>query len=142
MKELRLSDDEIWGIQFKIMEEFKKRGRLPSTVELDRPVAQAQLDADCKFFEVKCKKCEYDPQAAEFGWFIDHDWTPPLELETKIQEERQKVAREIFKEIDELFSQILRPTLLRAELKYGLDDMARLNIEAGYQSLKAKWEVK
>ena len=32
-------------------------------------------------FEKKCKECEYDPQAAEFGWFIDHGWLPPGEVE-------------------------------------------------------------
>ena len=28
-------------------------------------------------FKKKCKECEYDPQAAEFGWFLEHGWTPP-----------------------------------------------------------------
>jgi len=25
------------------------------------------------------EECEYDPQAAEFGWFLEHGWTPPEE---------------------------------------------------------------
>jgi len=34
-------------------------------------------------FEKKCKECEYDPQAAEFGWFLEHGWIPPEEAKKK-----------------------------------------------------------
>lgn len=34
-------------------------------------------------FEEKCKECEYDPQAAEFSWFLNHGWLPPAEVEKK-----------------------------------------------------------
>ena len=33
--------------------------------------------------EEKCKVCEYDPQAAEFGWFLEHGWIPPEEAKKK-----------------------------------------------------------
>lgn len=33
--------------------------------------------------DVKCKVCEYDPQAAEFGWFLAQGWLPPEEAKKK-----------------------------------------------------------
>jgi len=41
--------------------------------------------------EQKCKECEYDPQAEMFGWLIDHGWTPPGELQQRIEQERERI---------------------------------------------------
>lgn len=41
--------------------------------------------------KAECDKCEYDPQAAMFGWFLKQGWLPPNDL----QAERAKVAGEI-----------------------------------------------
>lgn len=45
-----------------------------------------------------CKDCEYDPQAAEFGWFIKHGWLPPEEVRV-LKEQHDREIREIFEEI-------------------------------------------
>jgi len=34
---------------------------------------------------------EADPQAELFGWFLDHGWTPPAELQQKIEQERERI---------------------------------------------------
>ena len=69
---------------------------LPAFIE----VAKAQLAKDIEWeakttsikeseFEKKCKDCEYDPQAAEFGWFLRQGWLPPEEVKKKDAEWRQ-----------------------------------------------------
>lgn len=54
--------------------------------EIDRDEALAKILA---LLQQKCKECEYDPQAAEFGFFLEHGWTPPAELQPKIEEARK-----------------------------------------------------
>lgn len=51
-------------------------------------MTDAILTKTKQHYEQKCKECEYDPQAAEFGWFLKQGWLPPAEV------------KELFKEIE------------------------------------------
>jgi len=72
-----LLDDKIGGLEFLLYEEE----------------AENQILA---LLQQKCKECEYDPQAAEFGWFLGHGWIHPAELQPKIEEARRQERERIY----------------------------------------------
>ena len=43
-----MNEKDIWDIQFKVIEEFKKKRKLPTTYELDKPIAQGQAEISFK----------------------------------------------------------------------------------------------
>jgi len=57
--------------------------------------AQRDLTASIKeaTFAKKCQECEYDPQAAGVGWFVEHDWLSPEEARRKESEWGEKFSR-------------------------------------------------
>ena len=78
------------------------------------PIITKLKDAE---FEKKCSECEYDPQAAEFGWFLEHGWTPPAELEAKIVQAQEDERKRITEEIKLVFHK--SPTYEEFKNKYG-----------------------
>jgi len=62
--------------------------------------------------------------------------------EADLMEAKQEGAREALLEVTCIVDEIVIPTFLRFEEKYGFDNQARVNVEAGLQALKQKYPKK
>ena len=51
-------------------------------------------------FERKCQECEYDPEAARFGWFIDKGWLPPEQAKVERAKMEAKCQQRVEEAID------------------------------------------
>lgn len=83
----RITDEEIKPILTRAYK-IGSHGKEYDVQSIAEMSAAAQLAQD----KEDCKKCEYDPQAEQFGWAIEKGWTPPGELERKLEQERRDIG--------------------------------------------------
>ncbi len=66
----RLSDEKIYEIIGNVIHEFTSQGKLPSTADLDSPIAQDQLEADQKV-ELENRREMIEEVESYSGSYID-----------------------------------------------------------------------
>ncbi len=95
--ELLLTDKEVIEAYIKQQLQHLKPERRQSVAEaslltsgwLLYSTKKAQIAKVLKHY--KYDDPEYDPQAEEFGWYLEHGWLPPLEVDKLKQRYKQKL---------------------------------------------------
>jgi len=113
---------EEW-IKFFRIENAVQRKNAEGMYTLEKDRLKAQRDLTRQEHEKECKKCEYDPQAAEIGWFLRQGWIPPEELQQKL-DEAKKVERERI--IDKIEGKMIEQKVGRPYCKLHFDDLVAL----------------